>query len=75
MKLPICTICNKPIDKLTSQYDILNQQHIYAAHCHNEIEITIIPDLLLERATHITITKAFKKTRKEICQEIKKLYS
>lgn len=42
--LPICAICDKPIDKLTEGYHPVERIRAYTAECHGDIEVVNVGD-------------------------------
>lgn len=61
----ICDKCNKPVDKITRYNDVINNQIIYTAYCHGELEKTNLDINTLLNCSKITLKsikfeKAFK---------------
>jgi hypothetical protein len=57
--LPICAVCNKPVDKMESMYLPDYDGKLFRAHCHGKTEDYILGSYTMLDATEITFGKAF----------------
>jgi hypothetical protein len=57
--LPICAVCNKPVDKMESMYLPDYDGKLFRAHCHGMVEDYILGSYTMLDATEITFGKAF----------------
>lgn len=57
--LPICAVCNKPVDKMESMYLPDYDGKLFRAHCHGKTEDYILGSYTTLDATQITFGKAF----------------
>jgi hypothetical protein len=46
-KLPICDVCNKPVDNITCVENIRDYTTVWTANCHGEKEVVRMTDELL----------------------------
>jgi len=68
MNLPICDICNKPVDKIECFDKVETMEKIYRVYCHGdychgEVEETILTNEMIMSAISIHIDRAFKVKR------------
>lgn len=57
--LPICAVCNKPVDKVESMYSIEYDGKIFKVYCHGKVEQQILGMYTMMNAKEITFGKAF----------------
>lgn len=62
--LPICAVCNKPVEKMDRREDRKNQTITFTVHCHGEEEHCILDVHGYMTAAHITIARAFEQHHK-----------
>jgi hypothetical protein len=57
--LPICALCNKPVDKVESMYRIeLSAKH-FRVYCHGDVEEALLNDETIEDCNSIRFGQAF----------------
>lgn len=57
--LPICAICNKPVDKVESNYDIAYGGKRFVVYCHGDTEEGFLDDVLVEDNVNVKFGQAF----------------
>lgn len=57
--MPVCAVCNKPVDKVESMYDPNYDGKIFRVHCHGKVEQQILGAYTMLDAKQITFGKAF----------------
>jgi hypothetical protein len=57
--LPICAVCNKPVERMESQYDINSYQKRFRVYCHGQTEEAFINDEDIWNADSIRMGQAF----------------
>ena len=57
--MPICAVCDKPVDKVESMYDPNYDGKIFRVHCHGKVEQQILGAYTMMDAKQITFGKAF----------------
>lgn len=57
--LPLCAICNRPVDRLIEDYDALTDTYLLVAICHGQKECVPIDPCTLVTAKSISVGKAF----------------
>lgn len=56
---PICAVCEREVEHLELNYDVLADRNIYVARCHGAREIVEIEIELLCGVTDIEVGRAF----------------
>jgi hypothetical protein len=59
LPLPICAVCERPVEKMTRWYDVCRMQTVYVAECHGESERSVLTDHDLFSAHSIEVGYAF----------------
>lgn len=59
MKLPICDICNKSVDRIRRDRDVVRDVEVYTAECHGDKEICILTQDEMEECINIELGRAF----------------
>lgn len=59
--MPICAICNKPVDRVESMYHPAYQGKLFRVYCHDQYEDQMLDDLTLISSKEITFGKAFQR--------------
>lgn len=57
--MPICAVCNKPVDKVESMYLPDYDGKLFKVYCHGKVEQQTLGSYTLMDATQITFGKAF----------------
>lgn len=57
--IPICAVCDKPVDKVESMYDPNYDGKIFRVYCHGKMEQQILGSYIMMDAKEITFGKAF----------------
>jgi hypothetical protein len=57
--LPICAVCNKPVDRMESTYDINHYQKRFRVYCHGQAEEAFLSDMDIWNADSIRVGQAF----------------
>lgn len=59
-KIPICFVCNKPVEYFSRSRDSRLQHNIFQANCHGRIETVSLSDADLIRCDYVLVGYAFK---------------
>jgi hypothetical protein len=57
--LPICAVCNRPVDKVESTYSPLHDGKLFRVTCHGKTEEQMLSAFTMIEAHEITFGKAF----------------
>lgn len=57
--LPLCAVCNKPVEHMESEYDINNYQKRFRVYCHGQTEEAFLNDMDIWNADSIRMGQAF----------------
>ena len=57
--VPICAMCNKPVERMESEYDINNYQKRFRVYCHGQTEEAFLNDMDIWNADSIRMGQAF----------------
>ena len=57
--VPMCAICNKPVERMESIYDINNYQKRFRVYCHGQMEEATLNDMDIWNADSIRMGQAF----------------
>ena len=57
--LPICAICNKPVERVESMYDIAYGGKRFRVFCHGDFEEAMLDDVLIEDNYSVSFGQAF----------------
>lgn len=57
--VPICAVCNKPVERMDSMYDINNYQKRFRVYCHGQTEEAFLNDMDIWNADSIRMGQAF----------------
>jgi hypothetical protein len=58
--LPVCAVCNKPVDKVISMYDPNYDGKLFRVYCHGQVEEQLLSALTMLDSTEITFGTAFR---------------
>jgi len=45
--MPMCAVCKRPVEKITSEYLFMSGKTVYTLYCHGATERVEIPDRVL----------------------------
>ena len=57
--LPLCAVCNKPVERMDSEYDINTCQKRFRVYCHGQVEEAFLNDMDIWNADSIRMGQAF----------------
>ena len=57
--VPLCAVCNKPVERMESMYDINNYQKRFRVYCHGQTEEAFLNDMDIWNADSIRMGQAF----------------
>ena len=57
--VPLCAICNKPVERMESEYDINQYQKRFRVYCHGQMEEAFLNDMDIWNADSIRMGQAF----------------
>ena len=58
-EFPICAICNKPVEKVESMYDVAYGAKRFRVYCHGDMEEAMLDDVLIEDNYNVSFGQAF----------------
>jgi len=57
--LPLCAVCNKPVERMESEYDINANQKRFRVYCHGQTEDAFLNDMEIWNIDSIRMGQAF----------------
>lgn len=57
--VPLCAICNTPVERMESEYDINTYQKRFRVYCHGQTEDATLDDMTIWNADSIRMGQAF----------------
>lgn len=57
--VPLCAICNKPVERVESMYDIAWAAKRFRVYCHGEMEEAMLDDVTIEDFNSVRFGQAF----------------
>ena len=57
--VPLCAICNKPVERMESMYEINQYQKRFRVYCHGQMEEAFLSDMDVWNADSIRMIQAF----------------
>lgn len=60
--VPLCAVCNKPVERMDSEYDINTYQKRFRVYCHGQMEEALLNDMDIWNADSIRMGQAFVNT-------------
>jgi hypothetical protein len=57
--VPMCAVCNKPVERMESMYDINQYQKQFRVYCHGQTEEAFLNDMDIWDADSIRMGQAF----------------
>ena len=59
--LPICAVCNKPVERMQVYGEALTDAKMFTAYCHGETERQVLTSFFILNADKITFGRAFER--------------
>jgi len=63
--MPICAVCNRPVDRIESMYDPNYDGKLFKVYCHGQMEQQMLGAYTMMDAKQITFGKAFDSPKLE----------
>ena len=60
--VPLCAVCNKPVERMESMYDINTYRKRFRVYCHGQMEEATLNDMDIWNADSIRMGQAFVDT-------------
>ena len=60
--VPLCAVCNKPVERMDSEYDINTYQKRFRVYCHGQMEEALLSDMDIWNADSSRMGQAFVDT-------------
>ncbi|CAB4134283.1 hypothetical protein UFOVP272_42 [uncultured Caudovirales phage] len=57
--VPLCAVCNKPVERVESMYDIARAAKRFRVYCHGDMEEHLLRDELIEDGYSVRFGQAF----------------
>ena len=57
--VPLCAVCNKPVERMESMYDINSYQKRFRVYCHGDVEEALLNDMDICNADSVRMGQAF----------------
>ena len=57
--VPTCAVCNKPVERVESMYDIAYGGKRFRVYCHGDMEEAMLDDTTIEDANSVRFGEAF----------------
>jgi hypothetical protein len=57
--VPMCAVCNKPVERMDSMYDINSYKKTFRVYCHGQTEEAVLSDMDIWNADSIRMGQAF----------------
>jgi hypothetical protein len=57
--VPLCAVCNKPVERMESTYDINTYRKRFRVYCHGQMEDATLNDMDIWNADSIRMGEAF----------------
>ena len=57
--VPMCAVCNKPVERVESMYDIAWAAKRFRVYCHGDMEEGFLDDVLVEDNVNVKFGQAF----------------
>lgn len=58
-EFPVCAICNKPVERVESMYDIAWAAKRFRVYCHGDMEEAMLDDVIIEDCNSVRFGQAF----------------
>lgn len=57
--VPMCAVCNKPVERVESMYDIAYGGKRFRVYCHGDMEEAMLDDTIIEDSNSVRFGQAF----------------
>ena len=57
--VPMCAVCNKPVERVESMYDIAYAAKRFRVYCHGDTEEAMLDDVTIEDNNSVRFGQAF----------------
>ena len=57
--VPMCAVCNKPVERVESMYDIAYGGKRFRVYCHGDTEEAMLDDIIIEESNSVRFGEAF----------------
>lgn len=57
--VPLCAVCNKPVDRVESMYDIAFAAKRFRVYCHGDTEEAMLDDVTIKDSNSVRFGQAF----------------
>lgn len=57
--VPMCAVCNKPVERMTSWYDFNRYAKLFRVYCHGDTEEAVLDDVWIEDCSSVQFGQAF----------------
>ena len=57
--VPMCAICNKPVERVESMYDAAWAAKRFRVYCHGDVEEAMLDDVTIEDSISVKFGQAF----------------
>lgn len=57
--VPHCAVCNKPVERMESMYDVAWARKRFRVYCHGQMEESILNDETIENCDSVRMGHAF----------------
>lgn len=57
--MPLCAVCNKPVERVESMYDIAYAAKRFRVYCHGDTEEAMLDDVTIEDSNSVRFGQAF----------------
>jgi len=57
--VPLCAVCNKPVERVESMYDIAWAAKRFRVYCHGDMEEAMLDDVTIEDADSVRLGQTF----------------
>lgn len=57
--VPMCAVCNKPVERVESMYDIAYAAKRFRVYCHGDTEEAMLDDVTIEDSNSVRFGQAF----------------
>ena len=57
--VPLCAVCNKPVERIESMYDIAWAAKRFRVYCHGDMEEAMLDDVVIEDSNSVRFGEAF----------------
>ena len=65
-ELPICDVCNKPVDRVECDRSLFTKTITYWVFCHGAVETFDVDQMVINAAHKVEIGRAFTQKQKQL---------